>query len=190
MGCAFVIGVQSGGVGTAVKHFVANEQEKNRMTVNSLVDERTLREIYLLPFEMIVHDAKPWTIMCSYNKLNGTQMGNSQVYLQEVPQGKNGGFNGLVMSDWGAVSDKNASVLNGLDLEMPGPGKRNHQVLDALEEGIISEEILNDHVNRILKVIDKIETHKRHVEALDFESHHKVAMKCAEESFGPFEKSG
>lgn len=182
IGAAYVEGVQSGGVGTSVKHFVANEQEKNRMAVSSEVDERTLREIYLLPFEMIVRQAKPWTVMCSYNKLNGVKMSGNLDYLQKILKDE-WGFDGLVMSDWGAVSDKIGSVKGGLDLEMPGPGKNNDKVIDAYNDGIITDEELNSHVTRFLRLIDRIISNQRDVQRLDFEKHHTIARECAEESF-------
>lgn len=181
MGSAFVRGVQSGGVGTSVKHFVANEQETNRMVVSSEVDERTLREIYLLPFEMIVKDAQPWTIMCAYNKVNGTQMANHDGLLNGVLKNE-WGFEGLVMSDWGAVEDKTASVRCGLDLEMPGPGARDAEVLEAYRNGLVTDEQLDDHVRRILGVIQKIAASKRDVPALEADRHHEVARRVAEEA--------
>jgi len=181
MGASFVKGVQEGGVGTSIKHFVANEQETNRMVVSSEVDERTLREIYMLPFEMVVKDAKPWTVMCSYNKVNGTYMANNDKYLNGVLK-QEWGFEGLVVSDWGAVADKVASVQCGLDLEMPGPGTRNAEVLEAYRNKQITDEQLDDHVRRILKVIRKVLEHKREVSSIDWERHHAIARKVAEEA--------
>ncbi|WP_080838083.1 glycoside hydrolase family 3 C-terminal domain-containing protein [Cohnella massiliensis] len=181
MGAAFVKGVQSGGVGTSVKHFVANEQETNRMVVSTEADERTLRELYLLPFEMIVKEAKPWTIMCSYNKLNGTQMANNDEYLNGILKNE-WGFEGLVMSDWGAVGDKVASVRYGLDLEMPGPGARDAEVLEAYRNGLVTDEQLDDHVRRVLGVIRQAIEARRDVPALETEKHHELARKVAEEA--------
>jgi beta-glucosidase len=181
MGTAFVQGVQSGGVGTSIKHFVANEQETNRMVVSSEVDERTLREMYLLPFEMAVQEAKPWTVMCAYNKVNGTHMANNDKYLNGVLK-QEWGFDGLVMSDWGAVVDKVPSVQYGLDLEMPGPGTRSGEVLEAYRSGKVTNEQLDDHVRRILKVVQKVLDHKRSVPSIDVDKHHAVARKVAEEA--------
>ncbi|GGG22623.1 glycoside hydrolase family 3 C-terminal domain-containing protein [Paenibacillus abyssi] len=181
MGTAFVQGVQSGGVGTSIKHFVANEQEKNRMVVSSEVDERTLREIYMLPFEMVVKEAEPWTVMCSYNKVNGVQMGNNDAYLNGVLK-REWGFEGLVMSDWGAVIDKLASVQYGLDLEMPGPGHRNGEVFEAYKNGLVTDDQLNDHVRRILNVVKRVIEQKREVPSVDLGQHHTIARSVAEES--------
>nr|WP_275983840.1 glycoside hydrolase family 3 C-terminal domain-containing protein [Paenibacillus hamazuiensis] len=181
MGAAFVNGVQSGGVGTSIKHFVANEQETNRMVVSSEVDERALRELYMLPFEIAVQEAKPWTVMCSYNKVNGTHMANNDAYLNGVLK-REWGFEGLVMSDWGAVVDKVASVQFGLDLEMPGPGRRNEEVMEAYRTRQVTDEQLDDHVRRILKVIDRVLGHKRKVSSIDADRHHEVARKVAEEA--------
>ncbi|MDQ1913839.1 glycoside hydrolase family 3 C-terminal domain-containing protein [Paenibacillus sp. GD4] len=181
MGNAFVKGVQSGGVGTSIKHFVANEQETNRMVVSSEVDERTLRELYMLPFEMVVGEAKPWTVMCSYNKVNGTHMANNDKYLNGVLK-QEWGFEGLVMSDWGAVGDKVASVQYGLDLEMPGPGARSAEVLEAYRNGQITDEQLDDHVRRILGVIARVLENKRDVSSIDVEQHHGMARRVAEEA--------
>lgn len=181
MGTAFVQGVQSGGVGTSVKHFVANEQEMNRMVVSSEVDERTLREMYLLPFEMAVEEAKPWTVMCAYNKVNGTHMANNDKYLNGVLK-QEWGFDGLVMSDWGAVVDKVPSVQYGLDLEMPGPGLRSEEVMEAYLSGKVTDAQLDDHVRRVLTVVQKVLDNKRNVPSIDATRHHAVARKVAEEA--------
>ena len=122
MGVGFVQGVQSQGVGTSPKHFVANEQELERLRSSSNMDERTLREIYLAPFEMIVKEAKPWTIMASYNRLNGRYMTENAPLLRGVLKGE-WGFDGVLMSDWGAVHTTAPAANGGTDLEMPGPGR-------------------------------------------------------------------
>src|SRR6185295_6093747 len=118
IGIGFVKGVQSQGVGTSVKHFVANEQETDRMRGSSNLDERTLREIYLLPFEMIVKEARPWTVMASYNRLNGTYMSENGPLIRDLLKGE-WRFDGLLMSDWGAVHTTVDAANSGLDLEMP-----------------------------------------------------------------------
>lgn len=120
IGIAMVRGIQSNGVGTSVKHFVGNEQELERMRSSSNMDERTLREIYLRPFEMIVAEAHPWTLMASYNRLNGTYMSENRRLIRGVLDGE-WGYDGLLMSDWGAVHTTVAAANAGLDLEMPGP---------------------------------------------------------------------
>ncbi|NQX60493.1 glycoside hydrolase family 3 C-terminal domain-containing protein [Paenibacillus qinlingensis] len=181
IGASFVKGVQEGGVGTSIKHFAANEQETNRMVVSSEVDERTLRELYMLPFEMVINEAKPWTIMCSYNKVNGIHMANNDKYLNGLLK-QEWGFEGLVMSDWGAAVDKVASVQYGLDLEMPGPGHRNAEVVEAYRNKQITAEQLDDHVRRILKVIHLVLAHKREVQSIDVDHHHAIARRVAEEA--------
>nr|WP_239550879.1 glycoside hydrolase family 3 C-terminal domain-containing protein [Halanaerobacter jeridensis] len=181
IGASFVKGVQSEGVGTSVKHYVANEQETNRMVVSSEVDERTLREIYLLPFEMIVKEANPWTMMCAYNKVNGTHMSQNKKYLVDVLKDE-WGYEGLIMSDWGAVSDKVASIKAGLDLEMPGPGKEDEKALQAFEAGELTIEEINARVKVVLELVEKVLTEQKDVDECDFEQNHKVARKVAEES--------
>lgn len=122
MGAAYVKGVQSQGVGVSVKHFAANNRENQRFTSSSNVDERTLCEIYLSAFERIVKQAHPATLMCSYNKINGTLNSQNERLLTTILRNQ-WGFQGMVMSDWGAVADHVAAIKAGLDLEMPGKGK-------------------------------------------------------------------
>ena len=118
LGAGLVNGVQSQGVGTSLKHFVANNQETDRMSIDTLVDERTLREVYLPAFERVVKEEQPWTVMCSYNRLNGEFVSESRRVLTEILR-EEWGFEGLVVSDWGAVNERDAAVRAGLDLEMP-----------------------------------------------------------------------
>lgn len=122
MGTAYVKGVQSQGVGVSVKHFAANNRENQRFTSSSNVDERTLREIYLSAFERIVKQAHPATLMCSYNKINGTLNSQNERLLTTILRNQ-WGFQGMVMYDWGEVADHVAAIKAGLDLEMPGKGK-------------------------------------------------------------------
>ena len=117
---SFIEGVQSRGVGTSLKHFAANNQEFQRFSISAEVDERTLHEIYLPAFEAAVKRARPWTVMCAYNKLNGTYCSENHWLLADTLKGE-WGFEGLVVSDWGAVHERTASLCGGLDLEMPGP---------------------------------------------------------------------
>lgn len=181
MGAALVSGIQSGGVSATIKHFVANEQETNRMTTSSEVDERALREIYLKPFEMVVREAKPWAVMCSYNKLNGVQMAQNSKYLLDVLRGE-WGYDGVVMSDWGAAVDKVESVKGGLDLEMPGPGLRNQRVLDAVKEGRVSEEEINERVRNFLRLLNRVIAGRKESQACEFEAHDEIAGRVAEEA--------
>ena len=139
MAVNFINGVQSKGVGTSLKHFAANNQEFQRFSISSEVDERTLREIYLPAFEKAVKQGKPWTVMCSYNKLNGTFASQHHYLLTEILKDE-WGFEGLVVSDWGAVRDRVAALKAGLDWEMPGPQERRvKEVVEAVRSGELDE---------------------------------------------------
>lgn len=180
-GSAFVKGVESQNVGTSVKHFAANNQEWNRMSNSSEVDERTLREIYLSAFEKIVKDAKPATVMSSYNKLNGIYTSENKWLLTDVLRNE-WGFEGYVMSDWGAVNDRVAALKAGLDLEMPSTNGYNDQlIVEAVRNNEIDEAILNRACERILKEVFRY-TENRHVEIFDFEWDHQLAKRIAQES--------
>ena len=135
MAASFINGVQSKGVGTSLKHFAANNQEFQRFSINAGIDERTLREIYLPAFETAAKEAKPWTVMCAYNKLNGTYCSENHDLLVDILKDE-WGFEVLVVSDWGAVHDRVASLKGGLDLEMAGPKERRTQsVVEAVRSG-------------------------------------------------------
>lgn len=137
---AHITGVQSMGVGTSLKHFAANNQESRRMSVSANIDERTLHEIYLAAFESVVKNAKPWTVMCSYNKINGEYSSQNKLLLTDILR-EDWGFGGLVMSDWGAVDDRAKAIRAGLDLEMPASmGKNDAAIVKAVESGGFSEE--------------------------------------------------
>ena len=139
LGTAIVVGVQSQGVGTSLKHFAANNQETDRARVSADVDERALREIYLPAFERVVTLAQPWTVMCSYNKVNGVYASQHHWLLTEVLRDE-WGFEGLVVSDWGAVHDRPAAVAAGLDLEMPPQlGHSDRAVVAAVRDGGLDE---------------------------------------------------
>lgn len=177
---SFINGVQSKGVGTSLKHYAANNQEFQRFSISSEVDERTLREIYLAAFEKAVTKAKPWTVMCSYNKVNG-KYGSEQDYLLTDILKKEWGFEGFVVSDWGAVHNRVTSLKAGLDLEMPGPqAKRVKSVVEAVRAGELDEAVLNESVRRILTVIFKAKkTAKKGT--FNVEAHHELAHKIANE---------
>ncbi|UUZ86964.1 hypothetical protein LJK88_33060 [Paenibacillus sp. P26] len=135
MAASHIQGVQSEGVGTSLKHFAVNNQEHRRMSSDSVVDERTLREIYLASFEQAVKKGKPWTVMCSYNKVNGTYASENPYLLTDILRGE-WGFEGYVMSDWGAVNERVDALKAGLELEMPasnGTGER--KIVDAVRSG-------------------------------------------------------
>jgi len=153
LGAAFVRGVQSQGVGTSVKHFVGNEQELERGRSSSNIDERTLREIYLRPFEMIVERAHPWTVMVSYNRLNGIYMSENRRLVHDVLQGE-WGFDGVVMSDWGAVHSTVDAARSGLDLEMPGPPRYFGDRLDeAVHNWQVDASLVDEAARRMLRLI-------------------------------------
>jgi beta-glucosidase len=153
IGIGFVKGVQSQGVGTSVKHFVANEQESERMRSSSNLDERTLREIYLLPFEMIVKEAHPWTVMASYNRINGIYASENPHTIREVLK-KEWGFDGVLMSDWGAVHSTVEAANAGLDLEMPGPPRLfGSRLFQAARNWQVDESVVNEAAGRMLHLI-------------------------------------
>ena len=152
-GAALTRGIEGRGVGTSVKHYACNNNEENRYFGDSIVDERAFREIYLKGFEHIVKLGKPATLMCAYNKVNGEYASENKKLLTDIPRGE-WGFEGLIMSDWGAVNDRVAGLNAGLDLEMPGDILHNNQlIIDAVREGRISEETLNTSVRRVLTMV-------------------------------------
>ncbi len=177
---SLIQGVQSRGVGTSLKHYAANNQEFQRFTINAEVDERTLREIYLPAFEKAVKQARPWTVMCSYNKVNGTFASEHHYLLTEILK-QEWGFEGLVVSDWGAVRDRVAALKAGLDLEMPGPQERRvNAVVDAVRAGNLDEDVLDKSVRRILNIVFRAkETPK--TGSFDVERHHELARGIASE---------
>ncbi len=155
LAAGFINGVQSMGVGTSLKHFCANSQETRRMTCDSVVDERALREIYLTAFEIAVKKAKPWTVMNSYNKINGAH-GSENRHTQIEILRDEWGFDGVVVSDWGAVNDRVLGFNNGNDLEMPSSaGSGTKKIVEAVKSGAISEETLNERALNMLKLIKK-----------------------------------
>ena len=180
MATAYVKGVQEEGVGVSVKHFATNNREDQRFTSSSNVDERTLREIYLAQFERIVKEAKPATIMCSYNKLNGIQVSQNQRLLTHILRDE-WGFEGLVMSDWGAVVDHVAAIKAGLDLEMPGKGAESvNEIVRAVNDGHLQESILDKAALRVLKMVEKWQP--KHAVNYDKEEQHDFARQLADES--------
>jgi len=189
MAANFITGVQSKDVGTSLKHYAANNQEFQRFSINAEVDERTLREIYLPAFEKAVKQAKPWTVMCSYNKVNGTFASEHHYLLTEILKNE-WGFEGLVVSDWGAVRDRIAALKGGLDLEMPGPrDRRVKAVVEAVRSGELGEAVLNESVRRILGVVFKAEETPK-VGQFDVEAHHELARKIASEGMVLLKNNG
>ncbi|WP_136056209.1 glycoside hydrolase family 3 C-terminal domain-containing protein [Microbacterium sp. K24] len=179
LGAASVRGVQSQGVGTSLKHFAANNQEFDRMRASSDVDPRPLREIYLRGFERVVKDAAPWTVMCSYNKLNGVWTSEDPWLLTSVLR-DDWGFDGLVVSDWGAVNDRVAGVAAGLDLEMPASGGRtDKQLVDAVRAGTLDETVLDTAAARAIDLVRKAGERPAVSGPLDVEAHHALAREAA-----------
>ena len=178
---AMTEGVQSKHVGVSVKHFLANNQEKRRMTSSSEVDERTLREIYLASFEGVVKKAKPWTVMSSYNRINGEYVGDSKKYLTDILR-KEWGFDGYVVSDWGAVNDRIQSLKAGLDLEMPSSnGMNDEQIVQAVKDGILEESVLDQACDRILDIIFRFLENRKKNAVFDYEKDHEIAAEIEEE---------
>jgi beta-glucosidase len=181
LGTAFVQGVQSQGVGTSLKHYAANNQETDRVRVSADVDERTLREIYLPAFERIVTEAQPWTVMCSYNRLNGTHVSQHPWLLTTVLRDE-WGFEGVVVSDWGAVHDRVAAVRAGLDLEMPPQlGWSDKALVDAVRAGELDEAVLDVAVTRVLRLVDRALANARPDTPVDRDAHHALARAAARE---------
>ena len=175
----YVGGVQSSGVGVSVKHFAANNQENRRMTISSEVDERTLREIYLPAFETTVKKASPWTIMCSYNRINGVYSSENKWLLNDVLRDE-WGFDGFVMTDWGAIADRVKGLEAGLELEMPSSGGKNdRKIAEAVRSGALDEKVLDAACERIIKII--FATRERAKCVYDREADHRLAREIAAE---------
>ncbi|WP_367341987.1 glycoside hydrolase family 3 C-terminal domain-containing protein [Limosilactobacillus sp.] len=180
MATAYVKGVQSQGIGVSVKHFALNNRENQRFTSSSNVDERTMREIYLSQFERVVKEAHPATIMCSYNKINGTLNSQNQRLLTGILRDE-WGFDGLVMSDWGAVADHVAALKAGLDLEMPGNGQSSvDEIVQAVEEGRLDEGTLNRSALRVLQMVERWHTDGT-TKSYDKEEQHDFARQAADD---------
>lgn len=178
---AFINGVQKHHVGTSIKHFAANNQEFNRMSSSSNVDERTLREIYFPAFETAVKKASPYTFMCSYNQINGTFASENPWLLTDVLR-KEWGFKGYVMSDWGAVNERVPGLKAGLELEMPSSGGvYDKEIIAAVKDGSLDEKILDQAVERILNIVFEYADHREEQE-FTMEADHELARKIAEES--------
>ena len=189
MAASFINGVQSKGVGTSLKHYAANNQESQRMVIDARVDERALREIYLPAYETAVKTAKPWTVMCAYNKLNGTYCSENHRLLVDILKDE-WGFEGFVVSDWGAVHDRVASLKGGLDLEMPGPrDRRVKAVVDAVHSGALGEEVLDESVRRILGIVFKAAATTKGA-SFDTARHHALARRVAAEGMVLLKNNG
>ena len=181
LGGEYVKGLQSQNVGACVKHFAVNNQENRRRTIDVIIDERNLREIYLKAFEMIIKNSKPWSIMSAYNKVNGEYCSENSHLLKEILR-KEWDFQGIVISDWGAENDRVKGIENEHELEMPG-GRGNgiEQIIEAVKIGKIPENKLNNIIDRIIELAKRCNNNQKQ-ETYDKEKHHNIAQKIAEES--------
>lgn len=181
LGAAFIQGLQSQGVGASVKHYACNNQEHEKMVTSSEVDERTLREIYLSAFERIVKKADPWTVMCSYNLVNGTYASENEHLLNDILR-EEWGYDGVVLSDWTAVNDRIRGLRAGLDLEMPGPAHYNTKaIVEAVRQGSLNEAQLDRSVRRILELVYKT-AHTQVENTASAIDYHALARKAAADS--------
>lgn len=179
---SYVKGIQENDISACIKHFACNNQETKRMVYDSIIDERTLREIYLTGFEIVVKEAKPWSIMTSYNKLNGEYTNENHHLLQDIliTDWKYGGF---IVTDWGGNNDRVKALVEGNALEMPtNKGETNKEIIAAIKEEKINETVLDDRVNEILNVISKTQKGVENKTQVDYDYNHRLAQKCAEES--------
>ncbi len=174
-------GVQSQGIGTSLKHFAVNNQEYRRMSIDAIVDERALREIYLTGYEIAVKEAQPWTVMCAYNRINGTYASDHRTFMTDILK-EEWGHEGLVVTDWGAMNDRPVALEAGTELEMPGsPNGNDEKIVVAVQSGQLDEAVLNRSVERILTMIFKAEQTLSEDFAYDPQAHHALARRVAGE---------
>ena len=177
LAAALIRGVQSWGVGTSVKHYACNNQERRRMSVSAQVAQRPLHEIYLAPFELAVKEGKPWTMMCSYNRVNGVYASENRLLLTEILRDK-WGFDGFVMSDWGAVSRRVEAVKAGLELEMPGPcPDTTQELIEAVRAGQLDEAVLDQAVARMVSIVLAWRDAQVGEAVFDREAQHQLAAR-------------
>lgn len=188
MGQAFVKGIQSQNIGACIKHFGLNEQETMRRFVDVKVDERTMHEMYLYPFYHVIKKCNPWMVMSSYNKLNGHYASESSYLLQDILR-KRWEYTGVVVSDWGAVQNKVKSLKNGMNIEMPGPSAFEKETLEALKNGTLSESTLDESLEPLFELHEKIKPIEK-IKEIDLDQHHDIATKVAEEAIVLLENDG
>ncbi|MGV0813855.1 glycoside hydrolase family 3 C-terminal domain-containing protein [Mycolicibacterium boenickei] len=182
LGAAWVRGVQSRGVGASLKHFAANNSEHDRMRASSDIDERTLREIYLRGFERVVREAAPWTVMCSYNRINGVSAAANAWLLTTVLRDE-WGFDGVVVSDWGAVADRVSAVAAGLDLEMPTTGGiSDAEVVSAVHAGKLTADAVARAAGRVAALAGKSAEKDSTATTFDIDAHHQLAREAARQA--------
>ena len=182
LGSAFVDGVQSKGIGTSLKHYACNNQEFERMSIDVEIDQRTLREIYLTAFERVVRKARPWTVMCAYNKVNGTYASEHPQLLRDILK-KEWDFEGVLVSDWGAVNVKEKALEAGLDLQMPGyTGNHTAKMAQLVRHGQLSESVIDEAVTRVLRMMLQGIENRQPGFVFDPQVHHTLARKATAES--------
>ncbi len=184
LAAGYIRGIQSRGISACVKHFAVNNQEERRMSIDTIVDERTLREIYLTGFEIAVKEGKTKTVMSSYNKLDGVYTNENQHLLREILRDE-WGYNGVVVTDWGGNNDRVAALLAGNELEMPTTaGETNQDIIKAIKDGKVKEEVLDENLDRLLDLIFTTEEvfQGSYKKEFDIKAHHQFAQQVAEES--------
>jgi beta-glucosidase len=183
MAANYIKGIQSRGISACVKHFCVNNQEERRMVIDTIVDERTLREIYLTAFEIAVKEGKTKSLMSSYNRLNGIYTNENLHLMKDILRGE-WGFNGVVITDWGGSNDRIAGLVAGNELEMPTTaGETNIDIINAVKSGKIKEEVLDQCIDRMLELIFTTEeVYKTQQKEFDVDRHHSMAQLAAEES--------
>ena len=181
LAAGFIRGAEAQGVGTSLKHFAANSQELSRFTSDSVMDGRTLRELYLTAFEIAVKEGKPSTVMCAYPKLNGTHCSDHKELLTEILRSE-WGFDGMVVTDWGAMNDRIEGFRAGCDLNMPGGSDyMEKEVLQAVKDGTLPERCVDDSASRVLKLVFRAAETLSKKAACDYEAHHALAKRAAAE---------
>ena len=181
LAAGFLRGAEAQGVGTSLKHFTANSQEKSRFTSDSVMDERTLRELYLTAFEIAVKEGRPSTVMCAYPKLNGVHCSDNKALLTDILRTE-WGFDGMVVTDWGAMNDRIEGFRAGCDLNMPGGSDyMEKEALAAVREGALPERCVDDAVRRVLKLVFRAAETRKEKTSCDYEAHHALAGRAAAE---------
>lgn len=190
LSAAYIRGVQKCGIGTSIKHFAANSQEYRRMSSSSELSERTLHEIYLPAFEEAVKEAKPRTVMCSYNKINGTFASENRMLLTEILR-ENWGYEGAVVTDWGAVNDRVEGIRAGLDLEMPATdGHNDIKIVQAVCDGALDERLVDEAAERVLEVVFDYVDHRKEDAVFDRDADHEKAVRIESECAVLLENNG